>query len=115
MWVKCNRKLYAGCQEPWINDFFYLASTNKTASYCFVGSNKRWVLNWKLDIQIAENLISSLKWIKHCYLFFQHAFDHNKARNEGVILPKPGNVGEDSEGICPDTNPSRTIVVFLSF
>ena len=26
-----------------------------------------------------------------CCFFFQHAFDHNKARNEGVILPKPGN------------------------
>ena len=24
------------------------------------------------------------------FYFTQHAFDHNKARNEGVILPKPG-------------------------
>ena len=74
MWVKCNRKLYADCQEPWINDFFYLASTNKTASYCFVGSNKRWVLNWKLDIQIAENLISSLQMNQALLFVFSARF-----------------------------------------
>ena len=74
MWVKCNRKLYAGCQEQWINDFFYLASTNKTASYCFVGSNKRWVLNWKFDIQIAENLMSSLQMNQALLFVFSARF-----------------------------------------
>lgn len=34
---------------------------------------------------------------------FKHAFDHNKARNEGVILPKPG-VDPDYDGALADIN-----------
>ena len=40
----------------WINDFFCLVSTNKTASYCFVGSNKRWVFQAKsLEMKVGHS------------------------------------------------------------
>ncbi|XP_044184294.1 DNA mismatch repair protein Msh6-like isoform X1 [Acropora millepora] len=89
-----------------INDFLtVLEGFGKAMEIVALFSNHSTSFRSKLLLQVISEE-RQFPCLKELLLTFKHAFDHNKARNEGVILPKPG-VDPDYDGALADINATK--------